>query len=491
MTLTSTFKKTNQWMMATLFLTTFSLNLHAASTALIDKVQNSQDINSETGPKEVLVDFRELAKKAIPAVVFIKVETKQKKGYLFGGDEDSNDYSDFFGDSFWKFFNIPKDGRSRKLVGQASGVIVDPKGYILTNSHVVKDMDNITVLLNDGREFSAKVLGDDPNSDLALIKIDATDLPFLKLGDSNKLEVGQWVAAIGNPFGLQATLTAGIISAKSRNNLDIVPTEDFIQTDASINAGNSGGPLMTLDGQIAGINTAIATNSSAGDIGIGFAIPSNMAKFVMDEILKNGKVSRGYLGVTLQTIDYHLAQAFELPKVEGALVTSVLKGSPAETAGIKTEDIILKYNDQKVENAASLRNIIYMMHPGTKIKLTLIRDGKQIEVPAEIGQFAEEKKKEKETPILGSNAIGIEVENLTPEVARNGDQGVVISKVLPSSPASFAGLKKGTLILAVNRQKIENKDQFDEALKSAKKGRPLLLQIKQGDVTAFISIQLN
>lgn len=467
----------------------FLVNLSFTSANYTD--QTRQEKISSENTREAVVDFRRVAKEAIPAVVSIKVQTKKRPSY-FGGDSD--DAFDIFGDSFWQFFNIPKESRSKPFTGQASGVIVSADGYILTNSHVVNEMDNILVQLNDGREFNAKVLGQDTNSDLALIKIDAQNLPFLKLSNSNDLEIGQWVVAVGNPFGLQASVTSGIVSAKGRNNLDIVRYEDFIQTDASINSGNSGGPLVNLDGEIVGINTAIATNSSSGYIGIGFAIPSNMARYVMNEILTNGKVSRGFIGVALQSIDYNLAQAFDLKKVEGALVTNVVKGSPADKAGIKTEDIILKYDGHPVDNAASLRNNIYMIHPGTKLTLTVLREGKIIEVPLQVGQFDEEQKTEKITTPQ-RNALGVEVDNLTPELADSlgysNEHGVVVTKVQSNSPAALAGIKKGALILSINRQKIENKEQFYEALKNNTKGRPTLFQIKQGDVNAFLSIRID
>lgn len=448
----------------------------------------TQPSSTDRSP-EMVVDFRGVAKNAIPAVVWIKVQAKKKNPFF---ENQSDETMDLFGDNLWKFFNIPKDNKPFK--GEGSGVIVRPDGYILTNSHVVNGMDTINVKLNDGREFPAKVLGDDPNSDIAVIKIETDDLPYLKLGDSSKLDVGQWVAAIGNPFGLQATLTQGVVSAKGRDNLDIVPYANFIQTDASINAGNSGGPLLSLNGEVIGINTAIATNSSLGNMGIGFAIPSNMAKYVMNEIINNGKVTRGYLGISLQNIDYNLAQAFDLKKIEGALITHVMKDSPAERAGLKSEDVILKIDDQKVESAASLRNDVYMMHPGKKITLSILRDGKTTQVPIEVGTYPEDLEvASSEGASSQRNALGIDIESLNPENAQKygykmGDKGVVITKVAPDSPAAIAGIKKGALILSINRQKIENKEQFYATLKSAQPGRPLLLQIRQGDINAFISI---
>jgi len=445
------------------------------------------------GVKEIVADFRGVAKKAIPAVVSIKVQSQKKSASKNSNSNSIEDPFDLFGNGdLWQFFGLPRrELRSQPMEGQASGVIVSPNGYILTNSHVVNGMDTITVQLHDGREFPAKVIGDDTNSELALIKIDADNLPFLTLGNSDELEVGQWVAAIGNPFGLQATLTVGVVSAKSRNNLDITRYEDFIQTDAAINRGNSGGPLVTLDGEVIGINTAIATTSASGYVGVGFAIPSNMAKNFMDQILSNGKISRGFLGISLQSIDYNLAKAFGLKKVEGALVTNISKNSAAEKAGLQVEDIILKINDRPVENAASLRNYVYLMRPGTQATLTVLRKEQLTQIPVTVGEFSEQALADSSTG--GKNTLGIEVSNITPEIAQqlgnSSEQGVVVTKVDPSSTAAMAGLKKGALILAVNRQKVANVDDFNLLLTQAQKDRPLLLQIKQGDVYLFLSIQ--
>jgi serine protease Do len=450
----------------------------------------TEDIRKLPG-KETVVDFRGVAKKAIPAVVSIKVQS-QRKSTPYGHNSSADIYEYFGGNDIWKFFGIPQqpDSRSQPLAGQASGVIVSPDGYILTNSHVVHEMTSITVQMTDGREFTAKVLGEDPNSDLAVIKIDAKDLPYLTLGNSDELEVGQWVAAIGNPFGLQGTLTVGVVSAKSRNNLDIVRYEDFIQTDAAINRGNSGGPLVTLDGEVIGINTAIATTSSAGYIGIGFAIPSNMARHVLDEIITDGKISRGFLGVSLQSIDYNLAKAFGLKKVEGALVANVAKNSAAEKGGLQVEDIILRYDDHPVDNAATLRNAVYMMKPGTKVNLTVLRKDQTINIPITVGAYTDSTSQ----PAASSDTqFGIEVGSLTPEIAQKlgytQDQGVVITKVMPGSAAEMAGLKTGALILGVNRKKITTVEEYKQAVGNTPKDNPLLLQIKQGENYLFVSLQ--
>ncbi len=490
MPIQATFSKKN-------LILTASLALLAFSFTTAQENPNNQTVKiaeDKATTKYVVADFTQVAKKAIPAVVSIQVQSKSKSKLFEDNKQGSFDAYDLFdSDELRELFGLPKreSSRSQPTIGQASGVIVSPEGYILTNSHVVHDMTDITVLMHDGRELPAKVLGDDPNTDLALVKIDATNLPFLELGNSDELEVGQWVAAVGNPFGMQATMTSGIVSAKNRNNLDIAHYEDFIQTDAAINRGNSGGPLITLNGEVVGINTAIATNASAGYMGIGFAIPSIVAKHIMNEIISDGKVSHGFLGISLQTIDYNLAQAFGLEKVGGALINSVIKDSPAEKAGLKVEDIIVKINDKPIESAASLRNAVYIMKPGTKINLTVLRSNKLMELPVTITDF----KETLSTTPSQKTELGIEVDTLTQEMARTlgiiDDTGVVITKVYPNSAAALAGLKKGALILSVNREKTETLQQFNQALEKAPKDRPVLLQIKQGKQNLFISLKNN
>jgi len=269
--------------------------------------------------------------------------------------------------------------------GQGSGFIISKDGYILINNHVVGDADLIKVKLSDGREFKAKVIGTDPQSDVAVIKIDATNLPVLRLGDSDKLEVGEWVIAIGNPFGLSQTVTVGVVSAKGRSRIGINDYEDFIQTDAAINPGNSGGPLVNIHGEAVGMNTAIFSRSG-GYMGIGFAIPINMAKAIKDQLLKKGKVTRGWLGVVIQDIDEELAKSFGLEKTEGVLIAEVSEGSPAEKAGLKQGDIILRLNGKKVDDLGELRNKIALTAPGTKVKLEVLRENKRRTIQVTIGE---------------------------------------------------------------------------------------------------------
>lgn len=444
--------------------------------------------NPDSLAQQISKDFTTVAKKAIPAVVSIKVSNNSSQSDLSDDMDDSDD------DDILKFFFGPRKNHDHKepVMGQASGFIISPEGYLLTNSHVVKNVNTINVTLNDGREYSAKVVGVDPNTDIALLKIDADKLPYIQLGNSDQLDIGQWVVAIGNPLGLQASLTVGVVSAKGRNNLDLANIEDFIQTDAAINRGNSGGPLLNLEGQVVGMNTAIVTNTGGGGyMGIGFAIPSNMLKHIMEQLKTSGSVTRGFIGVTLQNIDQNLAHAFNLNQMGGALISDVTKDSPAEKAGLKQGDIVQSYNSLHVSNIASLRNAIALMPPGAEIKLSVLRNGKNLEVPVVIGTFPTSSPKA--VSLRSGNKLGFEVQDLTPDVARTlglpEDSGVVINKVIPGSAASWAGLKKGALIIAVNQKYIRNVEEFTVALEQTPVDKPVLLLIKQGEAVRYISLK--
>lgn len=470
----------------------FALAFGAMPLPLQSAVQGSVTQNA--------IDFTVVAKEAIPAVVSIKIKsTPKKQSYSMNpwgrSDEDQDD---FFGNDFFrKFFSVP-NGREQDnspVEGQASGFIVSPEGIVITNSHVVSDVDEITVVLNDGREFTGKVLGQDPNTDIAVVKIDGKDLPHITLGNSDNLLPGQWAIAVGNPLGLQATLTVGVISATGRNNLDITRIEDFIQTDAAINRGNSGGPLLNITGEVIGMNTAIVSNNSTGGyMGIGFAIPSNMIKNVMDELIANGEITRGFLGIIMQPVDGSLAKAFKLDKPEGALIAEVAKDSPAEKAGIKQGDIVLKFNKQPVTNIATLRNAVALMKPGTTLNLSVQRDGQPLDISINIGAFP----KEGETKVSTEQKetkFGFGVQDLTSDIAQSlgykEEKGVVISKVTAGTPAAWAGLKKGILIAAVNQTKVNNVEEFNKAVDSIPAGSPLLLLLKVGDTMRFVSLQVN
>lgn len=439
----------------------------------------------------VPVDFRHVAKKSIPAVVSIKVKVTSRLNPW--GEEGGSESSDTSSspenlEEFWKnFFGLSKKRAAapQPFSGLASGFIVSADGYVLTNSHVVQDASEVVVTLDDSREFNAKTIGFDRNIDVALLKIDATDLPYLALGDSDKLEVGEWVAAIGNPLGLQASLTVGVVSATGRNNLDLTRIEDFIQTDAAINRGNSGGPLLDLDGKVIGINTAIVTTMATGGyMGIGFAIPSNLAQHVMEELRTNGRVSRGFIGILLQPIDKNLAQSFNLTTTHGALVTEVTRDSPAEKAGIKSGDIITKLNGRVMINIAALRNAISLMKPASKVDLTLVREGKTMTVSVEVAEFPGTGKE----TIAQYEKLGFEVET-GPALSNEG--GVIVTKVAPGSVASWAGLKVGAVILEVNQKKIETVEQFQQEIASTPTNKPVLFLIKQGGLTRFISLKVE
>lgn len=432
-------------------------------------------------------NFTEVAKNSIPAVVSIKVKALGKKGW--------QNHNDPTNDEIWQYFFGPR-GQSPQSqgpeIGQASGFIISPDGYILTNNHVVRDADEILVVGDEGKEYKGKVVGQDPQTDLAVVKIDATDLPFLKLGNSDDLEIAQPVMAIGAPLGLNASVTVGVVSAKGRNNLDILKFEDFIQTDAAINRGNSGGPLLNEDGEVIGINTAIvSSNVGGGHMGIGFAIPSNIAQQIMEQLITTGDVTRGFMGVALQQVDQDLASAFGHERAEGALIAEVSKGSPAEKAGLKQGDIILKYNNLKAANITALRNAIALMKPGSKINLSVLRNGKMLSIPIEIGTFPTA-----QTFVANrENKLGFEVDSLTPEIARNlgltNEQGVVISKVDPGSPCAWAGIKKGALLISINHKKVQTIEDVNDALSKAEGGKPVLLLIKQGDATRYISLKVG
>lgn len=459
----------------------------------------SADLRADDGIQlaRASTDFTIVAKNAIPAVVSIKVTENKKSSTSSWGSGDSEDEEDV-GSQFWqRFFGFPfgQNQPSEPREGQGSGFLVSADGLIMTNGHVVKDTSDILVHLHDGREFKAKLIGQDSNTDIALIKIDASNLPFLKLGNSDAIQVGEWVVAIGTPMGLEATLTNGVVSAKGRNNLSLTRVEDFIQTNANLYLGNSGGPLLNLNSEVIGVNTAIASKMG-GYIGIGFAIPSNIALNVMDQLNAKGSVSRGFMGVLLQDVNQDLATAFGLSKAEGALVAQVSKDSPAEKAGVKQGDIILSYNKIPVTNMSSLRTAIALMAPGSQLNLAIVRDRKPMQISVILGEFAAEVEKPTvEVAQHHSASIGVSVSTLTPEVAKKlglaDEKGVVITKVEAGSLAHLAGLRKSSVILAINNQKIDSVEAYQKALKEADPAKPYLFLVQEGQSVRYILIKLN
>ena len=444
--------------------------------------------------------FSAVAKKGMPGVVFIQVE-KTIEAQAPAGYGQYNDPHGFFGDDFFnRFFrergqDMPP--RQYRQTGQGSGFIISKDGYILTNNHVVGDADKITVKLHDGREFEATRVGTDPKTEVAVIKIEGQDLPGLELGDSDKLEIGEWVIAIGNPFGLSETVTVGVVSATGRSNIGIAEYEDFIQTDAAINPGNSGGPLLNIDGQVVGINTAIYSQSG-GYMGIGFAVPANMARAIKDQLVRNGKVVRGFLGVRLnpQEIDEDLAAEFGLKDTCGILVAEVLDDSPAKAAGVRSGDVIVEVNGAPVTDNSSFRNTIAMIGPETKVKLGVVRDGKRTNLDAVIGTLPGDRD-EKEAVLASEMAerIGLAVRDLSAELARrfgyDFDEGVIVAQVMPGSAAAQAEIQPGFLILSVNRNPVNNAKVFYEELgKSAQTGR-VLLRVKNPNYSWYVLLRLD
>jgi len=444
--------------------------------------------------------FTEVAKKAIPAVVFVKVEKTVKLG-LRGGPRQyyfQGDPSDLFGDdAMSQLFRGNGNRRQRmpelKQQGQGSGFLISKDGYILTNNHIVGDADKIMVRLHDGRELPAKRIGSDSKSEVALIKIEGENLPYLKNGSSRNLEIGEWVIAIGNPFGLNETLTVGVVSAKGRSGMGIADYEDFIQTDAAINPGNSGGPLLNIDGEVIGINTAIFSETG-GSLGIGFAIPIDMVMSIKDQLVKNGKVSRGYLGVYLQEITRDLADSFGTKEGEGALVSDVTKESPAEKAGLKHGDVITMLNDKNVKSVREFRNEIASSPPNTKFKLTVQRDGAAKEftvasagMPDEVegGPLSFPGKAEKNA------TFGMILKNLTPELARKFDldmeKGVVVVDVEESSAAAEAGIQPGYVITGVNRKSVSSVAEYDKAVSGSRK--MVVLRVSDGNMSHFVPLK--
>ncbi len=446
-------------------------------------------------PEQTSKAFTAVAKKAIPAVVFIKVESNPSEGedYGYPQDQQQNPY-DYFGDDFLRrFFGTPPRGRPQKQmpqISQGSGFIVSSDGYVMTNAHVVNGADKISVILHDGREIDASIVGTDPRTDLAVLKIEGKDFPFLNFGNSDDMEIGEWVVAIGSPFQLEASLTVGVVSAKGRQNLRITDLEDFIQTDAAINPGNSGGPLLNLKSEVIGINTAIVSRSG-GYMGIGFAIPSNMAKNVMTQIIDKGVVTRGFLGVSLQPVDKDIADAFNLEKPEGALVSEVVKDSPADKAGLKQGDIIIEYNKTPVKSLGGFRNDISLMEPGATLSLKVNRKGKILDINVVLGKAAEG-----QTPGTITHQIGLEVSNLTPELAKQlgydaNEQAIVVTKIKPGSPAATAGIRPGFLILAINHKKVTTVEDFNTAISEIGNKKRVLILARQGNITRFYSIKIE
>lgn len=429
--------------------------------------------------------FAPVLKPALPAVVSITSSRIVKAPQ-----------SPLFNDPFFqRFFGGQSGPQQQRERGLGSGVIISPDGYILTNNHVVDKATDIKVLLSDKRQLSGKVIGTDPKTDIAVVKIDATGLPTIALGDSSKLEVGDYAFAIGNPFGVGETATMGIISATGRNGLSIEDYEDFIQTDAAINPGNSGGALLNARGALIGINTAILSGGG-GNQGIGFAIPINMAKYVMDEILKHGKVVRGYIGVGIQEVTPDLAKAFHAAPEKGALVGNVDSNSPGAKAGLQRGDVIVELNGQSIEGPNDLRLKVGTMAPGTTVHLKINRNGETRDVSLTLSEAPAGKGAAGAAPggSAESSAMrGVQVDELTSEIRQQlglkpGIEGVVVADVPDGSPASDAGLQRGDVIEQINRQPVKSVSDYKHLIRQAGK-ETIVLLVNRGGNTTFVVVQ--
>jgi len=429
-----------------------------------------------TAPPVMPSSFAELADNLSPTVVNVKV-TKIEKATFKGPQFPEGSFDDFFGRFFKEMPRMPRDHRTQ---GAGSGVIISQDGYILTNNHVVESAKEVTVTLADKKEYKAEVVGRDPKTDLAILKIEEKKLlPSAALGDSEQLKVGDWVVAIGNPFGLNHTVTSGIVSAKGRV-IGAGPYDDFIQTDASINPGNSGGPLFNMRGEVVGINTAIIPQGQ----GIGFAIPVNTAKPLIPQLVTDGQITRGYLGVNIQTITPELAKALNLEKREGALVADVFSDSPADKSGIERGDIITNYDGKDVKNSQHLPAMVAATPVDEAVTVTVLRDGKERQLSVKVGKLPSDGAAldKKAQPAKGK--WGLQLHDLSPQIEQQfrlkADQGVAVVGVEPGSPAHDAGIRQGDVIIEVNRHPVNSVDEAKESInKSGDKDHLLLLVQRQ------------
>jgi len=439
-----------------------------------------------------LPSFAEIVKKVKPAVVNIKATkvVKRRTSPFFRW------YGDPFEEFFRRFFEgIPREHVERSL---GSGFIIDEEGYVLTNYHVVSYASEIKVSLESGKEFDAEIIGTDQKTDIALIKIKSKGpFPIIKMGNSDELEIGEWVIAIGNPFGLGHTVTAGIVSAKERV-LGTGPYDAYIQTDAPINPGNSGGPLINIKGEVVGINAIIYSPTGIPqNIGIGFAIPINLAKSLLEQ-LKKGKVIRGWLGVYIQEVTEDIAESLGMKEPRGALVSEVIKGSPAEEAGIKRGDVIISFEGKEVKNSRELPTMVASTEVGKVVDVKVLRDGKPVTLKVKIGKMPEEGEvipKTEEEGVVEEEKIGLRVQNLTKEMAESlgisEPYGVIVTDVLPNSPAEDAGFQRGDVIVEVNRKNIRDVEDFKSQIEKALQKKVLLFLVKRGRATIYIALKLR
>jgi serine protease Do len=459
----------------------------SANPPVVLKLASADEGPSRTG-------FAPVVKKVLPAVVSVESTKVSKIPTSFeGGVPDDPLFRQFFGNGDSnRQFNGPREAPEQREEGLGSGVILTPDGYIVTNNHVVDGATGIRVTLADKREFKATVIGADPKADIAVIKIDATNLPIVTVGDSSKVQVGDYALAIGNPFGVGQTVTMGIVSATGRSHLGIEEYEDFIQTDAPINPGNSGGALVNDRGELIGINTAIIAHGSSGNQGIGFAVPVNMARNVMGQLVKTGKVTRAYLGIVPQDVTPAIAKAFGEKDARGALVGDVSANSPAQKSGIEKGDIILDVNGKPVADSNELRMTISMMQPDANVNLWVSRNGSQREVVVQLGELPTTTASARHSGDKESSALsGVSVETLDAQSAQDlklpaNAQGVVVTNVSPSSQAADAGLRRGDVIQEVNHKPVKNTSDFERAVGSSKDDT--LLLVNRNGSTMYLAV---
>jgi serine protease Do len=460
------------------------LNVSPIARALWGDKEKPAVVPAAAGLRMVPVDIPQLFKEVSPAVVNISttqvVQFTRPRGRTPFGQQDP--FDEFFHNFFGR---MPREQKRRSL---GSGFIVSPDGFILTNNHVVEKADEVTVTLLDKGEFKAKVVGTDPKIDIALIKIDAKrKLNYVALGDSDKLDVGEWVVAIGNPFGLGHTVTAGIVGAKGRI-IGSGPYDDFIQTDASINPGNSGGPLFNLQGEVVGINTAIVQ----GGQGIGFATPIQLAKSVLEQLKEKGKVTRGWLGVYIQRLTPEAAENLGLPGRQGALVSDVTSGGPAEKAGIRSGDVIVAFNGKEIRDEHELPQTVASTKPGKTVNVRLLREGKEMTIPVTIAEMEGEPGKPAGTQDL-SKTLGLSVQDITPEIAQRfgieNTKGVIVTDVADGSQADEAGFNEGDIIRQINRRPVSGTAEFTKMAAALKADKTTLFLVERGDARILLTVK--
>ena len=428
--------------------------------------------------------FAPVVKQVAPAVVSITVSKTER------APSGMRNFPFPFGPQ--GFGPMPDDGAERRSQGSGSGVIINDAGYIVTNHHVIDGADEIEVHLSDQRDLKAELVGTDEKTDIAVLKVDATDLPVLRLGNSDDVQIGDIVLAIGNPFGIGQTVTMGIVGATGRGNLGIEDYEDFIQTDAAINPGNSGGALVNVRGELVGINTAILARGGGGNQGVGFAVPVNLAHHVMTQLTERGRVVRGYLGVSIQNLNPKMAKAFDIAEARGAVVGGVQPDGPAAEAGLEQGDVIVGMDGKPFQDARELRLSVAAEPPGSTVNLAVIRDGSETSIPVVLGEFPDENRGSGRTSNVRSSSMGLSVDELTPAVARQLDlpasaSGVIVVKVEPASPAAEAGLRRGDVIAEVARQPVSGVSDYKQAMQGA--GDSVLLLIQRGENTFFVVLE--